>query len=54
MHAAFLIAYLVILLCLGAIKARKVKTQEDFALAGRGLSGAGRKFSLATEIFETT
>lgn len=40
MHAAFLIFYLLLLIGLGAIKARKVKTQEDFTLAGRGLSGA--------------
>ncbi len=40
MHAAFLIAYLVLLIGVGAIKARKVKTQEDFTLAGRGLGGA--------------
>ncbi|MFT7669280.1 MAG: SSS family solute:Na+ symporter [Planctomycetota bacterium] len=40
MHAVFLIIYLGVLICVGAIKARKVKTQEDFSLAGRGLSGA--------------
>jgi solute:Na+ symporter, SSS family len=40
MHAAFLVAYLVILIMLGLSKSRKVKTHEDFALAGRGLSGA--------------
>lgn len=40
MHAAFLIVYLALLIGLGAVKARKVKTGEDFALAGRGLTGA--------------
>lgn len=40
MHAAFLVVYLVALIALGALKARKVKTQEDFTLAGRGLGGA--------------
>ncbi|MFT7484182.1 MAG: SSS family solute:Na+ symporter [Candidatus Paceibacteria bacterium] len=40
MHAWFLIVYLAILIVLGVWKARKVKTHEDFALAGRGLSGA--------------
>lgn len=40
MHAAFLIAYLLILIGVGAWKARQVKTQEDFSLAGRGLTGA--------------
>lgn len=38
MHAAFLIVYLLVLIGVGAAKARKVKTQADFTLAGRGLS----------------
>lgn len=40
MHGSFLVIYLGLLIGLGAMKARKVKTHEDFALAGRGLSGA--------------
>lgn len=39
MHTTFLLVYLGALIAVGAIKARKVKTQEDFTLAGRGLSG---------------
>jgi len=39
MHAAFLVVYLVALIGVGALKARKVKTQADFSLAGRGLPG---------------
>jgi SSS family transporter len=38
MHATFLLVYLAALIGLGALKARQVKTQEDFTLAGRGLS----------------
>lgn len=38
-HAAFLLIYLGCLLALGARKARQIRTQEDFSLAGRGLSG---------------
>ena len=38
LHAGFLALYLVALIALGAWKARGVKTQEDFSLAGRGLS----------------
>jgi len=38
-HAAFLLVYLGALILVGALKARKVKTQEDFTLAGRGLPG---------------
>jgi SSS family solute:Na+ symporter/sodium/proline symporter len=37
-HAAFLGFYLVLLIGVGAWKARGVRTQEDFSLAGRGLS----------------
>jgi SSS family solute:Na+ symporter len=37
-HAAFLIVYLLALMGMGIVKARKIKTQEDFSLAGRGLS----------------
>ncbi len=40
MHAAFLVVYLVVLIGLGIVKSRQVKTQEDFALAGRGLGSA--------------
>ncbi len=39
MHATFLLLYLGALLLLGAKKARGVRSQEDFSLAGRGLSG---------------
>ena len=38
LHATFVIVYLVALIGVGALKARKVKNQEDFSLAGRGLS----------------
>ncbi len=38
LHVAFLAVYLLALIGLGAIKARKVKSQEDFSLAGRGLT----------------
>jgi SSS family solute:Na+ symporter/sodium/proline symporter len=38
LHAAFLGVYLLALIGLGAWKARSIKTQEDFSLAGRGLS----------------
>ncbi len=37
-HAIFVIVYLVVLMGVGALKARSVKNQEDFSLAGRGLS----------------
>ncbi|MEM7309421.1 MAG: sodium:solute symporter family protein [Planctomycetota bacterium] len=37
-HVAFLAVYLAALIGVGAYKARSVKTQEDFSLAGRGLS----------------
>ena len=40
MHAAFLVVYLLALVGLGALKARRVRTQEDFSLAGRGLGAA--------------
>ncbi len=36
-HVVFLTVYLVVLIGVGAVKARKVKSQEDFSLAGRGL-----------------
>ena len=36
-HAGFVLLYLFLLIAVGARKARKVKSQEDFALAGRGL-----------------
>ncbi|MCB9915140.1 MAG: sodium:solute symporter family protein [Planctomycetes bacterium] len=39
MFPAVLALYLLALVALGARKARGVRTQEDFALAGRGLSG---------------
>ena len=35
-HAVFVVVYLLALIGVGAAKARKVKTQEDFSLAGRG------------------
>lgn len=38
LHAAFVVIYLVVLIGVGALKVKKIKTQEDFALAGRGLS----------------
>ncbi|MCZ6596379.1 MAG: sodium:solute symporter family protein [Planctomycetota bacterium] len=38
LHVAFLAVYLLALIGVGALKARKVKTQEDFSLAGRGLT----------------
>ncbi|MCG8420048.1 MAG: sodium:solute symporter family protein [Proteobacteria bacterium] len=38
LHAAFLLFYLLALIGIGAIKARKIKSQADFSLAGRGLS----------------
>ncbi len=37
LHAAFVGLYLVALIGVGALKARKIKSQEDFSLAGRGL-----------------
>ena len=37
-HAIFVIVYLVALMGVGALKARSIKNQEDFSLAGRGLS----------------
>jgi len=37
-HTIFVAAYLVALIVVGALKAGKVKSQEDFSLAGRGLS----------------
>jgi SSS family solute:Na+ symporter/sodium/proline symporter len=37
LHAGFLIVYLLALIAVGALKARRIKTQEDFSLAGRGL-----------------
>jgi SSS family transporter len=40
MHAGFLVVYLLALVGLGAVKARRVRTQEDFTLAGRGLGSA--------------
>ena len=40
LHVIFLAVYLVVLLGVGALKARKVKNQEDFSLAGRGLPTA--------------
>jgi SSS family solute:Na+ symporter len=36
-HALFALFYLLVLIGLGVWKARSVKTQEDFSLAGRGL-----------------
>jgi SSS family transporter len=36
-HAIVLLAYLLVLLAVGAWKARSVRTQADFSLAGRGL-----------------
>lgn len=39
MHASFLVVYLALLVGVGAWKARRIRTQEDFSLAGRGLSG---------------
>ncbi|MEQ8768795.1 MAG: sodium:solute symporter family protein [Planctomycetota bacterium] len=38
LHGIFVLVYLVALIGVGAMKARKIKSQEDFALAGRGLS----------------
>ena len=37
LHAAFIVVYLLALLGVGALKASKIKSQEDFSLAGRGL-----------------
>jgi len=37
LHAAFVVVYLLALIGVGALKARKIKSQEDFSLAGRGL-----------------
>jgi len=37
-HAIFVVVYLVVLMGVGALKARSIKNQEDFSLAGRGLS----------------
>lgn len=39
LHAGFIVVYLLALIGVGALKARKIKSQEDFALAGRGLPG---------------
>jgi len=36
-HAVFVLVYLVALIGVGALKAGKIKSQEDFSLAGRGL-----------------
>ena len=36
-HAAFVVVYLLALIGVGALKARSIKSQEDFSLAGRGL-----------------
>ena len=36
-HGIFLVVYLLALIGVGALKARKVKSQADFSLAGRGL-----------------
>lgn len=38
LHATFLAVYLFALIAVGAVKAGKIKSQEDFSLAGRGLS----------------
>ncbi len=40
MHAGVLVVYLLALVGVGALKARRVRTQEDFTLAGRGLGAA--------------
>ncbi|MFT5284618.1 MAG: SSS family solute:Na+ symporter [Planctomycetota bacterium] len=37
-HAIFVLLYLFVLMGVGAMKARSIKNQEDFSLAGRGLS----------------
>ena len=37
LHLAFVVVYLLVLVGVGALKAGKVKSQEDFSLAGRGL-----------------
>ena len=37
-HALFILVYLLVLMGVGALKARSIKNQEDFSLAGRGLS----------------
>lgn len=37
LHTAFVVFYLLVLVGLGAWKAGKIKSQEDFSLAGRGL-----------------
>lgn len=37
LHATFVAVYLLVLIGVGAIKARKITTQADFSLAGRGL-----------------
>ena len=37
LHTTFVVVYLLALVGVGAMKARKIKTQEDFSLAGRGL-----------------
>ncbi len=39
LHAALLAIYLIGLVAIGALKAGKIKSQEDFSLAGRGLPG---------------
>ncbi|MFT4539157.1 MAG: SSS family solute:Na+ symporter [Planctomycetota bacterium] len=36
-HTSFVAVYLLVLIGVGAMKAAKIKTQEDFSLAGRGL-----------------
>ncbi|MFQ5653733.1 MAG: sodium:solute symporter, partial [Planctomycetota bacterium] len=38
LHTSFVVVYLLALIGVGAIKARKVNSQADFSLAGRGLS----------------
>ena len=65
LHAGFVVVYLVILIGVGAVKARSIRSQTDFSLAGRGLStfvlvgtllatwiGTGSIFGNAEETFE--
>jgi Na+/proline symporter len=65
-HATVVLAYLVALLAVGAWKVRRVRTQADFTLAGRGLStfvlfgtmlatwiGTGSVFGNSEKTFET-
>ena len=65
-HAIFVLVYLLALIGLGAMKAGKIKTQEDFSLAGRNLTtwvlvgtllatwiGTGSIFGNAQKTFET-